>query len=66
MAAKKDKISSIASWDTSNITSMNYMFYKCTSLEDASPIQNWNISNVTSRTDMFTNAPCGDIFASAA
>jgi hypothetical protein len=29
-------------------------------------IQNWNISNVTSRTDMFTNAPCGDIFASAA
>lgn len=35
-------------------------------IRPCSPIQNWNISNVTSRTDMFTNAPCGDIFASAA
>ena len=59
-------ISSIASWNTSNVTSMSYMFNNCTSLEDASPIKNWDISAVTSRYKMFYNCPCGDIFASAA
>lgn len=59
-------LSAIANWDTSHVESMSEMFYDCRHLEDASPIQNWNISNVTSRTGMFTNAPCGNIFASAA
>ena len=46
-------ITSIASWDVSNVTNMSYMFYGCSNLTDLTPIASWNVSNVTNMSYMF-------------
>ena len=42
-------------WDTSNITNMQGMFYKCTALTQIIGIKDWDVSNVTSLYAAFYN-----------
>jgi surface protein len=44
----------VLSWDTSNVTNMNNMFYQATIFNQ--PIGNWNVSNVTDMSYMFSYA----------
>jgi surface protein len=44
----------IMSWDTSNVTAMNYMFYNTTAFNR--PIGSWNTAAVKVMTNMFQNA----------
>ena len=46
-------ISSLASWNVSNVTSMSYMFNDCRNLTNLSPLEDWNVSNVTDMNCMF-------------
>ena len=41
------------SWDVSNVTNMNQMFYYCTNFNQN--INSWNVSNVTNMNEMFNN-----------
>ena len=43
----------IAKLDTSNVTSMNSMFYGCSSLTSVGGLSNWDTSNVTDMSYMF-------------
>lgn len=43
----------ISSWDVSNITNMNWMFYNCSNLKSIGDISNWNVSNVKYMGNMF-------------
>jgi surface protein len=49
---------SVSSWDTSNVTSMNSMFYYAEIYDENSPIlqdiSNWDVGNVTDMSYMFT------------
>ncbi len=45
---------STSGWDTSNVTSMEDMFYHCVSLTSLD-ISGWNTSNVTNMNDMFSD-----------
>ena len=45
----------ISSWDVSNVTNMNFMFYNA-QLSMASSIGNWDVSNVTDMNSMFANS----------
>ena len=40
-------------WVTSNTTSLNSMFYYCTSLASIVSVKNWNLSNITTMTSLF-------------
>lgn len=40
-------ISSLRSWDMTNVDNINCMFAGCVELRDFSPISNWNVSNIT-------------------
>ena len=46
-------INGINEWDTSNVTTMNNMFYSCRSLESLD-LSSFNTSNVTNMFDMFS------------
>ena len=50
-------ISGLSSFDTGNVTSMEYMFTHCTNLANTSAINDWNISKVTRFTRMFSLCP---------
>ena len=52
-------ISGLAGWDTSQVTKMDGMFYRCNSITDLSPLTSWDIKNVTSVHDMFNE--CGSL-----
>jgi len=41
----------LQSWDTSNVTNMQGMFYGCTNFNQ--PLNSWNVSSVTTMQDMF-------------
>ena len=41
----------ISNWDVSNVTNMNYMFYKCTNFN--TDISDWDVSNVKFLYDIF-------------
>ena len=41
----------ISDWDVSNVTNMNYMFYKCTNFN--TDISDWDVSNVKFLYDIF-------------
>ena len=43
----------LSSWDTSNVTDMNHIFYNCESLKELN-ISTWDTSNVTDMKSMFT------------
>ena len=43
----------ISNWNTSNVESMNYMFYECSSLESMPDISKWNTSNVKYMNSLF-------------
>lgn len=45
-------ISGVADWDTSNITTMGYVFYG-TAITNVDALSNWNTSNVTTMSNMF-------------
>lgn len=40
-------ISSLRSWDMTNVDNINCMFAGCVELHDFSPISNWDVSNIT-------------------
>ena len=44
----------ISEWDTSNVNSMNNMFYDCSSLLSLPDISNWDTSNVSDMSCMFS------------
>ena len=44
---KKSKKLDLSGWDTSNVTNMSSMFYRCESLEMVN-LSGWSTSNVTS------------------
>ena len=46
-------ISTLATWDVSNVTNTRYMFAQCWRIQDISALVNWDISNVTDTKDMF-------------
>ena len=55
-------ISGLENWNTSNVTSMKYVFgsYKGVGgmiIEDLTPLSNWDVSNVTSMRSMFQYCP---------
>ena len=49
--AKKIELSN---FDTQNVTNMNLMFYRCSSLKDIN-LANFNINNVTNMNGMFSS-----------
>ena len=51
---KLTKINGMNEWDTSNVTNMDSMFYKCSSLT-ALDLSNFDTSNVTNMNHMFGN-----------
>ena len=53
-AAAKAKYGPIASWDTSDITNMEKLFYVWQDFNE--DISRWNVSNVVDMTNMFTGA----------
>ena len=50
----KFKYIDISSWDTSSVTNMLSMFYKCNELKSVGDISYWDVSNVTNMAYMFT------------
>ena len=46
-------LSSLAHWDTSNVTDMEELFNGCESLSNISSLSNWNTSNVTDMEGLF-------------
>ena len=48
-------ISSLKSWDVSNVANMSGMFDGCTSLKDISALSNWKTSKVQNISGMFFN-----------
>lgn len=50
---KISSVSALSSWNVTKVTNMNYMFYECSNLTDASPLDDWNASNA-SKTNMFS------------
>lgn len=46
-------ISSLETWNVSNCTDFQLMFFGCSALKDLSPLKNWDISNAKSLTAMF-------------
>ena len=50
----KFKYIDISDWDTSSVTSMLSMFYKCNELKSVGNISYWDVSNVTNMAYMFT------------
>jgi surface protein len=50
--SKLEDASGVSSWDTSNVTDMNYMFGGCYKLTSVN-VSNWNTSNVTDMNNMF-------------
>ena len=53
-AAAKARYGPIASWDTSGITNMSYLFYDREDFNE--DISRWNVSNVVDMTQMFCGA----------
>ena len=47
----------ISKWNTSNITCMNWTFYKCKFNGD---ISNWDVSKVKTMNNMFKDSPLED------
>jgi surface protein len=45
----------IGSWDVSNVTNMDYMFFQATTFNQ--PLSGWNVSNVTDMKFMFVDTP---------
>ena len=46
----------ISKWDTSNVESMSYMFYGCSSLKEIDKdISKWNTDKIKDISNMFTN-----------
>ena len=43
----------ISEWNTSSVTNMSYMFYKCKNFKSLNDIQKWNTSSVTNMSYMF-------------
>ena len=50
----KFKYIDISDWDTSSVTNMLSMFYKCNELKSVGDISYWDVSNVTNMAYMFT------------
>ena len=50
----KFKYIDISGWDTSSVTNMLSMFYKCNELKSVGDISYWDVSNVTNMAYMFT------------
>ena len=48
---KRTDFSGIETWNTSNVTDMSGMFYKCSKFNQ--PIGDWNVANVLFMTEMF-------------
>lgn len=48
-------ISSLMSWDVSNVCSMKGLFMECNSLCDLAPLMDWDVSNVSKMRSMFEN-----------
>ena len=46
-------VSDKSEWDTTNVTNMSYMFYKCISLKYLPAISKWNTTNVSNMSGMF-------------
>ena len=44
----------VSSWDVSNVTNMEFMFYKCSMFTDKG-LENWDVSKVTDMRYMFYN-----------
>ena len=49
-----EKYGEISNWDTSKVTSMDWMFQGVTSFNQ--PFNDWNVSNVTNMSALFHNA----------
>ena len=44
----------LTEWDTSKVTDMNGMFYRCNNLKEIKGLENWDVSNVTNMSNMFS------------
>lgn len=48
-----EEIIGLEKWNTSKVTNMSYMFYKCNNLKNIKGTNKWNLENVTNMSYMF-------------